>query len=219
MKVEIRNNDITISGYVNIPERKSRVMPSIRGKFTESINGGVFQRALDRADEVKLLFNHRKDRELGSTKGNLTLKEDAIGLYASATIQDEEVRQLAIDNKLTGWSFGFISKSDNWSEGKNGIQHRTIDDLELLEVSVLSSTPAYYATKVEARNTVEEIIEHRGFDDVETKLIEQEETELNKKDVSPTDEEHQEEERLLLCEKNKQYVYTLLKIAKLKGEY
>ena len=216
MKVEIRNNNVTITGYVNIPERKSRVMPSIRGKFTESINGGVFQRALDKADEVELLFNHRKDRKLGSTKDNLVLKEDEIGLHATATIADDEVRQLAHEGKLTGWSFGFISRSDQWSDGENGIQHRTIDDLDLLEVSIFSSTPAYYATKVEARNKIDdEIIEHRGFDNVETEVIKEQQ---NTEDVNPTDET-QEEERLFSCSKNEHYVNTLLKLAKTKGEY
>ncbi len=129
-----------------MPERKSRVMPSIRGKFTESINGGVFKRAIEKADEVKLLLNHNKKRELGSTKSNLTIKEDEIGLYAKATIVDDEVRQLAIDKKLTGWSFGFRVNKDKWSQSDNDIQHRTIEDLDLLEISVLSITPAYYAT-------------------------------------------------------------------------
>lgn len=216
MQVEIRNNNVTITGYVNIPERKSRVMPSIRGKFTESINGGVFQRALDKADEVKLLFNHRNDRELGSTKTNLVLKEDEIGLHATASINDEEVRQLAIDNKLTGWSFGFVSKSDKWIDGEDGIQHRTIDDLDLLEVSILSSTPAYYATKVEARSAEVTVIEHRGLDNVEIKVIDDEKP--NTEDVIPGVEEQQEEERLFSCA-HKEYVETLLKIAKLKGEF
>ena len=215
MKVEIRNNNVTITGYVNIPERKSRVMPSIRGKFTESINGGVFQRALDKADEVELLFNHRKDRKLGSTKDNLVLKEDEIGLHATATINDDEVRQLAHAGKLTGWSFGFISRSDHWSDGENGIQHRTVDDLDLLEVSILSSTPAYYATKVEARNMEADIIEHRAFDNVETEVIEEQQ---NTEGVNPTDE-GQEEERLFSCSKSEHYVETLLKLAKAKGEY
>ncbi len=65
VQVEMRSNSVTIEGYVNVPERKSRVMPSIRGKFTESINGGVFKRAIEKADEVKLLLNHNKKRELG----------------------------------------------------------------------------------------------------------------------------------------------------------
>lgn len=208
MKLEIRNNSITIEGYVNIPERKSRVMPSIRGKFTESINGGVFQRAIDKADEIKLLFNHNEKRQLGSTKDNLILKEDQIGLYAKAEINDEEVRQLAIENKLTGWSFGFRTNKDVWSDGD--IQHRTIEDLDLLEVSVLSVKPAYYATKVESRDSKEEIIEHRAIDGIS---VEVKEEDVNSQDDNKSDEE----ERLFLCKNHE--IDTLLRLAKERGEF
>lgn len=226
MKVEVRSNEVTITGYVNVPERKSRVMPSIRGKFTESINGGVFQRALDKADEVKLLFNHNAKRELGSTKSNLVLKEDEIGLHATATIQDEEVRQLAMNNKLTGWSFGFVSRSDSWSDGENGIKHRTIDELDLLEVSVLSVTPAYYSTKVEARGMdEEELIEHRATDEVKVEIEEatEEVQQVNSEDdveeeVIVDDEQSEEEQRLFSC-KHKHYVDTFLRLSKEKGQY
>lgn len=208
MKLEIRNNSITIEGYVNIPERKSRVMPSIRGKFTESINGGVFQRAIDKADEIKLLFNHNEKRQLGSTKDNLILKEDQIGLYAKAEINDEEVRQLAIENKLTGWSFGFRTNKDVWYDGD--IQHRTIEDLDLLEVSVLSVKPAYYATKVESRDSKEEIIEHRAIDGIS---VEVKEEDVNSQDDNKSDEE----ERLFLCKNHE--IDTLLRLAKERGEF
>lgn len=206
MKLEIRNNSITIEGYVNIPERKSRVMPSIRGKFTESINGGVFQRAIDKADEIKLLFNHNEKRQLGSTKDNLILKEDQIGLYAKAEINDEEVRQLAIENKLTGWSFGFRTNKDVWSDGD--IQHRTIEDLDLLEISVLSVKPAYYATKVESRDSKEEIIEHRAIDEIS---VEVKEEDVNSQDDNKSDEE----QRLFLCEKHK--IDTLIRLERERG--
>lgn len=200
VQVEMRSNSVTIEGYVNVPERKSRVMPSIRGKFTESINGGVFKRAIEKADEVKLLLNHNKKRELGSTKSNLTIKEDEIGLYAKATIVDDEVRQLAIDKKLTGWSFGFRVNKDKWSQSDNDIQHRTIEDLDLLEISVLSITPAYYATKVESRELENSLIENRSIDDIYIDI----------KEDNEKDDESEEENRLFLCHKHK--VDTLLRL-------
>ena len=215
MKCEIRSNGITIEGYVNIPERKSRVMPSIRGKFTESINGGVFKKAIEKAEEIKILFNHNAKRELGSTKSNLELKEDSIGLYAKAEINDKEVRELALNNKLTGWSFGFKVLKDMWTDGENGIQHRTVEDLELYEVSILSTTPAYYATKVESRGVEENLIEHRAIDEIDIKISEE-----VPKDVSENDNDEkslENEERLLLCQKNK--IDIMLRIAKEKGEF
>ena len=61
MKMEVRNNSVVIAGYVNVPERKSRVMQSIRGKFTESIAGGVFKRAIETCTEKgQLNFGYLK---------------------------------------------------------------------------------------------------------------------------------------------------------------
>jgi HK97 family phage prohead protease len=166
MKVEIRNNSVNISGYVNVALRDSRRLPSNRGIFVEQIEPQVFQRALDRNDDVKLLFNHREDRLLGSQKtGNLTLREDAIGLYAECTVNDPEVVEKARNNELRGWSFGFISRQDEWLSDTNP-QRRFIKDLDLLEVSVLSVTPAYTAMSLESRGEETVIIEQR-FDEFE----------------------------------------------------
>jgi HK97 family phage prohead protease len=166
MKVEIRNNSVNISGYVNVALRDSRRLPSNRGIFVEQIEPQVFQRALGRNDDVKLLFNHREDRLLGSQKtGNLTLREDAIGLYAECTVNDPEVVEKARNNELRGWSFGFVSRQDDWDTTTNP-QRRFIKDLDLLEVSVLSVVPAYTAMSIEARGDETIVVEQR-FDEFE----------------------------------------------------
>lgn len=162
MKVEIRNNSVHIEGYVNVVERNSRVLPSPRGKFIEQVKAKTFQRALERQGNVDLLFNHKSDRKLGSTKdGNLQLWEDQIGLRAQADITDAEVIQKAKDNQLTGWSFAFTTIKDSWQDGQDGMQHRTLEDITLPEVSILSVTPAYIATSIEARGEDTIITEHR----------------------------------------------------------
>ncbi|MBG9577793.1 peptidase U35, partial [Bacillus thuringiensis] len=52
----------------------------------------TFEKALNKAQNVDLLFNHDKTRKLGSTEnGNLELYEDNIGLRAIATVTDEQV--------------------------------------------------------------------------------------------------------------------------------
>jgi HK97 family phage prohead protease len=161
MKVEIRNNSVNISGYVNVALRDSRRLPSNRGIFVEQIEPQVFQRALGRNDDVKLLFNHKEDRLLGSQKqGNLTLREDAIGLYAECSINDPEVVEKARNNELRGWSFGFSSISDEWDTTANP-QRRFLKDLYLYEVSVLDVTPAYTAMSIESRGEESVIVEQR----------------------------------------------------------
>ena len=91
MRVQIRENSIEIEGYVNAVCRDSRVLIDRRGKFVEQIQAGAWQRALERENEVRLLFNHDNKRQLGSTKDNVELWEDNIGLKIRSTISDEEV--------------------------------------------------------------------------------------------------------------------------------
>lgn len=174
-----------------------------------------------------MLLNHDHNIHLGSIdEGNLKLIEDNIGLKIDATVNNEEVRKAYDNGGFSGFSYGFQSLKDNFRDWDNGVQLRTLQDIKLIEVSLLDSktTPAYLGCMVN--------VEHRDEDAIETEIrafsneldtIDNEEDVIkeqqNKKDVNPTDEEHQEEERLLLCEKNKKYVDTLLKIAKLKGEY
>lgn len=161
MKIEIRGNKITLDGYVNAVARDSRELSSVRGKFVEQIEPKVFERALMKADNVDLLFNHDRNRKLGSVvDGNLELFEDAIGLRAICTVEDEEVIRKAQNNELRGWSFGFICNEDSWEE-RDGINRRYVKELSLLEVSILDKTPAYIATSIEARGEESVIRENR----------------------------------------------------------
>ena len=161
MKIEIRGNKITLDGYLNAVARDSRELSSVRGKFVEQIEPKVFERALMKADNVDLLFNHDRNRKLGSVvDGNLELFEDAIGLRAICTVEDEEVIRKAQNNELRGWSFGFICNEDSWEE-RDGINRRYVKDLSLLEVSILDKTPAYIATSIEARGEESVIRENR----------------------------------------------------------
>jgi HK97 family phage prohead protease len=183
MRIEIRGNQVLLDGYVNAVGRESRVLPSSRGPFREQIIPGTFQKALGKTDNVDLRFNHDENRQLGSIKeGNLQLYEDSIGLRAIATVTDDEVIQKAKDGKLTGWSFGFVDQKPNWQDGSDGIQRRFLEDIELLEVSILDKTPAYIATSIEARGEVDVITENRS--DVFRAEIE---------DLTPKKEEKREE--------------------------
>lgn len=162
MKIEIRNDSVKIDGYVNVTGKESRVLPSPRGRFIEKVLPQTFQKALMKADDVEIRFNHMKDRRLGSIKeGNLELYEDAIGLKAIATIHDAEVIEKAKNGEIRSWSFGFIANKDTWEDGNNDVQIRTLEDIDLLEVSLLSVTAAYPATSVEVRNDQEVLTESR----------------------------------------------------------
>ena len=171
MKVELREDSIFISGYVNAIERYSKpIRESVRGRirtFIERVKAGVFRTALQRNDDVKVLLNHNHDRVLATTKdGSAKLEEDNIGLRAEVTITDKEVVEKARNNQLVGWSFGFYSNSDELGE-ENGTETRTVTDLDLIEVSILDDTkiPAYYGTSIEARAEEERMLEYRTITD------------------------------------------------------
>lgn len=167
MKIEVRNDSVVISGYVNAVERWSKPLRgNLRGvmqRFVEKIKAGTFKTALKRNDNVKVLLNHNHDRELANTKdGTAILEEDNIGLRAEVTITDPEVVEKARNNKLVGWSFGFSSNSDEVSQ-KATIATRTVTDMDLVEVSILDDTksPAYYGTSIETRSDDGTVIEIR----------------------------------------------------------
>lgn len=184
MQLEIREDSVFISGYVNAVERLSKpIRETLHGKirtFLERIKSGVFRTALKRNDNVLVLLNHDNNRVLASTKdGNAILDEDNIGLRAEITITDKEVVQKAREGKLSGWSFGFIANNDELStEGNDEI--RTVTDMDLLEVSILddTKTPAYYGTSIEAREGGAKVVEIRA--DAFTNEQTEEQTEENK---------------------------------------
>ena len=167
MNIEVRNDSVVISGYVNSVERWSKPLrANLRGtmqRFIEKIKAGVFKNALKRNDNVKVLLNHNHDRELANTKdGTAILEEDNIGLRAEVTITDPEVVEKARNHKLVGWSFGFYSNSDEVAEGAT-MATRTVTDMDLVEVSILDDTksPAYYGTSIETRSDDGAVLEIR----------------------------------------------------------
>ena len=99
-----------------------------------------------------MLLNHDVRRKLASIEeGTLELREDNIGLHAKAIIVDEDVIQEAQQGNLKGWSFGFRVLSDSWQED-GSVAKRTLEDIDLIEVSLLTIEPAYIAASVQVRS-------------------------------------------------------------------
>lgn len=152
MQMEMRNDgSLEVSGYVNAVDRYSKELYSERGKFIEKVKPETFNKALARAENIDMLLNHDVRHKLASTMNQtLELREDNIGLYAKAIIHDKTVIQEAKEGKLKGWSFGFRALSDTWEE-EQPIARRTLEDIDLMEVSLLTIEPAYIATSVQVR--------------------------------------------------------------------
>ena len=169
MEIEIRSADeVVISGYVNAVERDSRIMPKGKGatavrSFVERVKAGVFRNAIASAKKpIELRMNHSK--VLCDTETGLTLYEDSIGLHASAVVHDPEVVEKARRKELRGWSFGFVSEEESWDKSGE-IDRRTLEKIDLKEVTITDRTPAYVGTSIETRDDEADVIETRGTED------------------------------------------------------
>lgn len=163
MRVELRADHVVLDGYVTAAGRDSRVLASPRGRFVEQVEPGTFRRALERGP-VELRFNHQK--AIGGTEdGTLELREDNIGLRATAMVSDPEVMEAARKGELRGWSPAFYALKDRWEDWQEGIQRRFLEDIRLKEVSILTVTPAYIATTIEERDGEAAVLEERSTED------------------------------------------------------
>lgn len=192
MRIELRSDSVVLDGYVNVTQRESRVLPSPRGRFVEEIMPKTFERALQKGDSVDLLFNHDRNRKLGSTKeGNLELREDNVGLRATATVYDKDVMEKARKGELRGWSFGFSAVKDTWKTREDGMQKRILEEINLYEVSILDKAPAYIATSIEARGE-EDVLNETRSEEFEAKI---EDNSEKAKDNTGEKTEHKEDEK------------------------
>lgn len=168
MRVEIRSdNTAIIEGYVNAVERLSRPLKDINGEtFREIVKTGTFAKAIAANPNIELWFNHT--RPLGRmANGMLELKEDNIGLYARAIVNDPEIVQEGRAGMLSGWSFAFCANpnGETWKEDPENGRVRELTDISLGEVSILDVTPAYYATTINTRDENAAVKEIRVEDD------------------------------------------------------
>lgn len=164
MEIRISDSSVEITGYVNAVGRRSDPLMGIDGYFTETIQPGAFGRALADNPNVPMLLNHDESRVL-ARGDTLELTEDNVGLHVRAVVSDPEVIEKAKQERLRGWSFGFIPQRQKVDES-SGMKHRDVYAMDLREVSLLDDTrrPAYPATSVYTRDGEPEI-ELRSFDD------------------------------------------------------
>lgn len=124
--------------------------------YEEVIRRGAFSDAIARGDDVFALMEHDKSRVIGRTRNKtLTLKEDAIGLFISATPPDtqegRDARALVKSGYLDGMSFGFTVEKQKWTIRGKQPDLREILQAKLWEVSIVAF-PAYEGTSASARS-------------------------------------------------------------------
>lgn len=143
---ELRAAGRRLEGYAAVFGSEARL-----GSFIETIAPGAFRGAL--TGDVLALLDHDPGKVLGRTRsGTLRLHEDDRGLAFSLDLPDtqagRDVAVLADRGDLGGMSFGFRVEPDGeiWQGNL-----RTLTNVALGEVSVVSAWPAYPDTEVALR--------------------------------------------------------------------
>ncbi len=121
----------------------------------ERVDPKAFDKALQRGDDVRALFNHEPDHLLGrSTSGTLRLSVDGAGLRYEIDLPDTQAgRDVATSierGDLSGSSFSFNVERADWQE-ENGRDVRVIRDVRLFDVGPVTF-PAYAATSTALRS-------------------------------------------------------------------
>ena len=122
------------------------------GEFREVIAAGAFTRTLATGRDVLALADHDPAKVLARTRsGSLELREESDGLHFRLTLPNtttgNDLRTLAERGDLGGVSFGFRAVRDEWAG-----ELRTLQEVELHEISIVSSWPAYPDTTVALRS-------------------------------------------------------------------
>lgn len=158
MRAELRADGLHISGYVNVPGRKSKPVMTPHGRVIEVIEQRAFAKAIERADNIRMLLDHDQNRVLASTQANtLKVKEDAVGLRAESVVTDPEVIEGAKAGRLRGWSFNIKNPKDTIEQRADGLPIRHITDLDMDEITLaMNRIPVYSSTSIEVRADTED---------------------------------------------------------------
>jgi HK97 family phage prohead protease len=141
---------MSFRGYAAVFNSESEPLP-----FRETILPGAFSRSLRSRNNVKMFVNHNMDQVLASSRaGTLKLSEDNRGLLVEAdlppTTYAKDLSIMMRRGDVDSMSFGFSvpRNGDTWNEERT---ERTLKEVRLHEVSIVTSFPAYAATTAQVR--------------------------------------------------------------------
>lgn len=208
--VEVRedgNKPPVVEGYAAVFNDET----VIGGKFAERVAPGAFDKA--GMDNTVALFNHNIDQPLARVGRGLELSVDERGLKYRFEIGNQSYAKDLIENIRMGnvstSSFGFTVRDDEWERRDDGVNLRTIKEVDLLFDVSPTTQGAYPTTEVGLRSMEtalanqdvalieeEEIRaeEEEEEEETEEKAYGSEEEEEDKEEKSMDQEEEQEEE-------------------------
>lgn len=148
-EMRVSGDGNTLTGYIAVFNSPSEDLG-----YTEILAPGCFTRSLATGNDVVALINHDDNAPVGRTSAKtLELAEDDKGLAYTITLPNTtraaDLKESVKRGDLTGCSFGFVCLADEW-DSKTAT--RTIRDVELIEVSVGVTFPAYADTSSQLRS-------------------------------------------------------------------
>lgn len=128
--------------------------PSLPLPFIERIAPGAFARTLRSRNDVRMYINHDDRLVLGSTRAKtLRLEDRTDGLFVEADLPEtsygRDLSMLISRGDVRTMSFGFSTVRDAWNQ--DGTE-RTLKEVRLHEVSVVTGVAAYPETSASVRN-------------------------------------------------------------------
>lgn len=171
MKLELRdlstnfetreeNSEPTIEGYFAVFNSTYQIAEGL----SESISPSAFDNTL--SNDIRALTNHDTTLVLGRNKNNtLELRTDDHGLYGKVRINPKDSQAMDTYERVKRGdvdqcSIGFEILKESTDRRTDGSIHWTIEDVNLLEVSVCT-IPAYTETSISARSKQAEEIKKK----------------------------------------------------------
>jgi HK97 family phage prohead protease len=130
--------------------------PATIGGFVERISRGAFARTLRDKSDVMLVRDHDLAALLARcSNGSLVLEDAADGLHFRATLVETSLANDTLAEVraglLAGMSIGFYARAETWNGARD---QRTLDEIELIEISAVGPAVAYDGTSIAARAKV-----------------------------------------------------------------
>lgn len=143
---------VTLEGYASVFNTET----DIAGMFREVVKPGAFARAIKEKHDVRALINHDSNLVLGRTSaGTVGISEDDHGLAVACALPEtqyaRDLEALIKRGDVGEMSFGFIVTGEEWTQEKGKLDLRSITDVTLLDVSVVTF-PQYAETEVGLRS-------------------------------------------------------------------
>ena len=156
----------------------------IGGQFAERVAPGAFEGA--RMDNTVALFNHDINQPLARVGRGLEIDVDERGLKYRFEVGNQSYAKDLVENIRMGnvgtSSFGFTVRDDEWERRDDGLNLRTIKEVDLLFDVSPTTQGAYPTTEV-------------GLRSMETALANQDMALIEEEEIRAEEEEEEKEEK------------------------